>query len=137
MRRTVWAALAACILISAFPERALSWGAEGHRTVGAIADLLLEKHPKTRDRVKAILDKRSLSEVSVFADCAKGFEYCHRDPSDEEEQYAKRNPDHHNYHYTDVPFQQKQYRAGTAGTGVDDVVQVIRHAMKVLRGEFS
>jgi hypothetical protein len=75
-----------------------------------------------------------LSELAVLADCAKGFEYCQRRPTPEERAYAGRNHAHHNYHYTDVPIQQTQYRAGTAGTSNHDVVQVIRNAVQVLRG---
>jgi hypothetical protein len=44
---------------------------------------------------------------------------------------------HHSFHYTDVPIQQSQYQAGTAGTGNDDVVEVIEHAFNVLRSGTS
>jgi hypothetical protein len=55
-------------------------------------------------------------------------------PTAEEAAFAEENPRHHLFHYTDVPIQQSQYRAGTAGTRTDDVVQVITHAVNVLRG---
>jgi hypothetical protein len=80
------------------------------------------------------LGENSLSDVSVWADCAKGFRYCQRNPTPEEQAFADQNPRHHSFHYTDVPIQQSQYRAGTAGTGTDDVVQVIKQAVNVLRG---
>jgi len=99
-----------------------------------IADILLEQRPAIRDRVKQILGENSLSEVSVWADCAKGFRGCQRPPSDEEKAFARQNRRHHLFHYTDVPIQQSLYRAGTAGTGSDDVVQVIQHAVRVLQG---
>jgi hypothetical protein len=134
MSRKFWVALIVCLIMPTLPRLALSWSSDGHRTVGAIADVLLDQHPTTRDRVKEILNGRSLSEVSVFADCAKGFEYCHRNPSPEESAYT-RNPDHHGYHYTDVPIQQKHYALGSAGTTKDDVVQVIRYAIQVLQGQ--
>jgi hypothetical protein len=55
-------------------------------------------------------------------------------PTAEEAAFAEENPRHHLFHYTDVPIQQSLYRAGTAGTRTDDVVQVITHAVNVLRG---
>jgi len=111
-----------------------SWGSDGHRTVGMIADMLLEQRPAIRDRVKQILGENNLSEVSVWADCAKGFRGCQRPPTDDEKAFTRQNRKHHAFHYTDVPIQQSQYRAGTAGTGSNDIVQVIQHAVKVLQG---
>ena len=131
---------AAAILTASFlilvsqPRSAWSWGSDGHRTVGMIADLILERQPATRDRVRQILGDNTLSDVSVWADCAKGFRACRRDPTWEEKAFANQNPRHHSFHYTDVPIQQSKYRAGTAGTGSDDVVQVIKQAVNVLRG---
>jgi len=131
--------LAATILTTLFlalaPIRsAWPWGADGHRTVGMIAEILLEQQPAISGRVRQILGENRLSDVSVWADCAKGFRACRRPPTDEERAFAQQNPKHHAFHYTDVPIQQSQYRAGTAGTGSDDVVQVIKYAVNVLRG---
>src|SRR4030095_1051231 len=120
---------AATIVIVAFfvlihSRIAWSWSGDGHRTVGAIADLILEKYPKVRDRVAAILSGNSLAEVSVWADCAKGYRYCHRPLTDEEKAFTAQNRAHHAFHYTDVPIQQSVYRAGTAGTGEKDNLAV-------------
>jgi S1/P1 Nuclease len=129
---------AATVLVVAFlvvidSRIAWSWSGDGHRTVGAIADLILEKYPKVRERVAAILGGNSLAEVSVWADCAKGFRYCHRPLSDEEKAFASHNRAHHAFHYTDVPIQQSAYHAGTAGTAENDIVAVSAHAINVLR----
>jgi hypothetical protein len=129
---------AATVLVVAFlvvidSRIAWSWSGDGHRTVGAIADLILEKYPKARERVAAILGGNSLAEVSVWADCAKGFRYCHRPLSDEEKAFASHNRAHHAFHYTDVPIQQSAYHAGTAGTAENDIVAVSAHAINVLR----
>src|SRR5215831_4244424 len=129
---------AAMILVVAFfvlidSRIAWSWSGEGHRTVGAIADLILEKYPKVRERVASILGGNSLAEVSVWADCAKGFRYCHRPPTDEEKAFAAQNRAHHAFHYTDVPIQQTAYHAGTAGTADNDIVAVTAYAINVLR----
>jgi len=114
---------------------AWSWSGNGHRTVGMIADLILERYPKARERVSAILNGNSLSEASVWADCAKGYRYCHRSLTDEEKAFVKHNPAHHAFHYTDVPIQQGAYKAGTAGTAEHDIVLVLAHAINVLRGK--
>jgi len=112
---------------------AWSWSGDGHRTVGAIADLILERYPKVRDRVASILGGNTLAEVSVWADCAKGYRYCHRALTDEEKAFTSQNRAHHAFHYTDVPIQQSAYHAGTAGTAENDIVAVSAHAINVLR----
>src|SRR2546423_13989827 len=114
---------------------AWSWSGDGHRTVGAIADLILERYPKVRDRVANILGGTSLAEVSVWADCAKGYRYCHRALTDEEKAFTSQNRAHHAFHYTDVPIQQSAYHAGTAGTAEKDLRAVSTHAPNVPRGE--
>ena len=115
MKWSTWgvASLLGALLISTLP--AWCWGKDGHRTIGMVADIILDQAPATRDRVRQILGENSLSEVSVWADCAKAFRYCHRSPTAEEAAFAEENPRHHLFHYTDVPIQQSQYRAGTAG----------------------
>lgn len=131
--RIVVFAIVSALLIA--PQPAWSWGGDGHRTVGMIADVLLQQHPATRERINQILGGASLSDASVWADCAKGFRYCHREPTAEEKAYTQRNPNHHDYHYSDVPIQQNAYRPGTAGTKPYDVVQIIRYSIQVLRGQ--
>jgi hypothetical protein len=131
------AALIALAMLTTSPHSARSWGGDGHRTIGAVADILLQgpAFAKTLDQVNQILEGTSLSDAAVWMDCAKGFSYCHRGLTDEEKAYVDDNPDHHTYHYTDVPIEQNEYRAGTAGTKTDDAVQVLRYAIRVLQGE--
>jgi hypothetical protein len=138
-------AVTVVVVAVAVPAPAFAWDYPGHRIVGAIADLVLQKHdPEVYKKVQALLatrDKdgkevaRTLSEVAVFPDCAKkGNEpYCRRPPSDEEKAYAARNPHNATYHYTDVPIEQRRYVAGTAGTADTDVVQMIGYAVAQLR----
>ena len=76
-----------------------------------------------------------MSDAAVWADCAKGYRYCHREPTKEEKTYAQNNKEHHDYHYTDVPIQQASYRAGTAGTMDADVVHILREAILTLKGQ--
>jgi hypothetical protein len=59
---------------------------------------------------------------------------CHRPLTADEKAYADANPQHKEFHYTDVPIQQPRYQQGTAGTRDDDVIQVIRESVSILRG---
>ena len=136
-------AAAAAIAVS---TPAAAWDYPGHRIVGTIADLVLKQHhPKTHDRVRALLDqkdasgnvedKRSLGEVAVFPDCAKDEEeFCRRRPSPEEIAYAARNKDHRGFHFTNSPMQLRAYIPGGVGTTDIDVVQMIAYATVQLRG---
>jgi hypothetical protein len=132
MNKIVVAVLAA-VLCFGTPRDAWAWGQDGHRVVGAIADILLEQHPATKAKIRKLLGA-SLSEAATWADCAKGFNYCHRSPSPREAAYTGNNPHNHNYHYTDIPEQQTRYKLGTAGTKPYDIVQVSKYAIGVLRG---
>src|SRR5262249_23778877 len=146
MRSRVRAAWLAGWAASAGPGAAAAWGFAGHRIVGAIADLVLQQHePATQQRVSELLEKndggtvekRSLSEVAVFPDCAKknNVPFCGRPPSEEEKAYAGRNPHHDKFHFADVPLQQPSYVPSTAGTQDIDVVQMIGYAVTQLRGK--
>ena len=131
--------LFACALVAAWvatliPETALAWGSEGHRVVGAVADRILKKDdPAIYQKVQNLLGGETLEEAAIWADCAKGFTYCHRAPSDAEKAYTAKNRHHHNYHYTDVPVGQPSYVGGTAGTEPYDIVQVLKYAIEVMR----
>ena len=114
---------------------AWAWGNNGYRIIGAIADKILkDEAPTTREKIETILEGVSLSEASVWADCAKGYGNCQRPPSAEEIAFAANNPRHHWFHYTGVAIQQAQYTLGAAGTRNDDVVQVLIQSINVLRG---
>jgi S1/P1 Nuclease len=154
----------ALLLTLASPQTSFAWSADGHQTVGAIADALLA-NTATERKVKAILNGRSLEQVSVWADCVKGvnpnqdFSYTvgRRDeyaifetPAGIEEMrdFVKRNDRncapkageescHKQYHYSDIPYQRTRYEAGDFGTTKHDVVQAINAALAVLRGQSS
>jgi hypothetical protein len=146
MRGRIRTACLAAWAASAVPAPAAAWDFPGHRIVGAIADLVLQQyHPATQQRVSELLQKndggsvqkRSLSEVAVFLDCAKkgNVPFCGRPPSDEEKAYAERNPHHDQFHFADVPLQQPSYLPNTAGTQGIDAVQMIGYAVAQLRGK--
>src|SRR5215813_4868734 len=146
MRGRIRAACLVAWAASTVPAPAAAWDFPGHRIVGAIADLVLQQHqPATQQRVSELLEKnngstvqkRSLSEVAVFPDCAKkgNVPFCGRPPSEEEKAYAGRNPHHDKFHFADVPPQQPSYVANSAGTQDIDVVQMIAYAVAQLRGK--
>jgi hypothetical protein len=126
MIRDITLALSA-LAISTAPVWA--WGMDGHRTVGMVADLILQNDPAGAAARQLL--QNSLSEAAVWADCAKGA--CGPLTPDERT-YVEDNSQHKTFHYTDVPIQQAQYKLGTAGTREDDVVQVSKQAINILRG---
>src|SRR5262245_6446131 len=146
MRSTMRVALLAALAAVAYPTLADAWDYPGHRIVGAIADLVMQQHhPDAYKRVSDLLErkdssghveKRTLSQVAVFPDCAKpgNIPFCRRPPSDEEVKYTQRNKDHFKFHFTDVPLQQRKYVKGSAGTDEIDVVQMIAYMVLQLRG---
>jgi hypothetical protein len=146
-RYAIRAALLGAGALIAVTTPAAAWDYPGHRMVGAIADFVLSaRHPKAYAKVKDLLATkdadgnrlvRTLSQVAVFADCAKpgNVPFCGRTPSDDEKAYAAHNPHNGTYHFTDVPIQQSKYVAGSPGTNNNDVVQMINFAVAQLRGK--
>ncbi|NTV09914.1 MAG: S1/P1 nuclease [Zoogloea sp.] len=117
------------------PRHAAAWGGEGHEAIGAIADRLLKGTP-AESRVRALLgDIPDLAAAAVWADCAKGYSYCHKAPTPEMVAFADANPQHRQYHYTDVPIDEPHYVDGGVGTTDQDVVQILIQAAGVLRGK--
>jgi S1/P1 nuclease len=148
MRKVVFGTLAVVGAVVATASPAFAWDYPGHRMVGAIADTVLEQHyTKTYDKVKDLLAKkdeqgkvietRSLAQVAVFPDCAKNdsIRFCGRAPSDEEQNYVERNPNHGKYHYTDVPLKRPKYESDIAGTNNTDVVHMINYIVRQLRAK--
>lgn len=121
-------------LSSAFVSfNAHAWGNDGHRAVGAIADQLIQGS-NAGQRVKALLlPGESLEKVSTWADCVKGT-YC-GPQSEEMVAYVAANPQHAEYHYTDVPFQNAHYHDHDAGTADDDIVQTLKQCIATLQGK--
>lgn len=126
----------ACVLAlsGAFvTTNAFAWGADGHRAVGAIADKLL-KGTTAEKHIKELLQPgESLESIANWPDCVKG-NYC--GPQTQEMiDYVNANPKHSEYHYTDVPFELDHYHDHAVGTADDDIVQTLKQAIAVLRGQ--
>lgn len=67
-----WAGRVAAMLmiaagvVAVSPSVAMAWGRDGHRIIGDVAER--ELTPRTRERVRAILGGKSVTEVSTWAD---------------------------------------------------------------------
>src|SRR5215831_8283952 len=114
---------------SSLPSSAYAWGNEGHETVGAVADHLVTAKAKT-ELAKLLHNGETLSKVSIWADCAKG--YCGK-LTKEMQTFVDANPRHHNYHYTDIPFQKTKYEPDAVGSDPDDVVHILQQAIATLQ----
>lgn len=110
------------------PCHSAAYGHEGHEIVGAIADQLI-KGTHAEVEVKALLHGESLSEAATWADRAKSK----KGLTDEMNSFVHSNPKHHNFHYTDVPFQESKYKEHTAGTEDFDIVHSIRACIEILQ----
>lgn len=160
-RRPPRALVALALALSA--TAAAPWGADGHRTVGALADRLIAG-THAQARVRALLGTLTLEQAAVWADCAKGVDpskdYAYTSAGKYPEcvifetpdgeagmiDFVRRNdthcprapmspPCHARYHYTDEAVQRRQYRLGDVGTRDDDVVAAISATLRVLEGE--
>lgn len=114
-------------------SNALAWGNDGHRAVGAIADKLLKGSNAEKQLAALLQPGESLESIANWADCVKGT-YC-GPQTPEMVTYVNGNPKHSEYHYTDVPFQLDHYHDGAVGTAEVDIVQTLKQAIAVLRGQ--
>ena len=132
------------------------YGALGHETIGAVADMKLAGTP-TGVQVTKLLDGITLSRASVLADEIKGWDRLPKgkpksvllkDHPQLQEQLvafweanpptkAKGSdaPTHKEFHYTDVPaVDGSTYVKGKLGTEPYDIVQMIPFCVRVLSG---
>lgn len=116
-----------------FSSSAVAWGYDGHRAVGAIADQLI-RGTNAEKQVKALLlPGENLEKIAVWMDCVKGSA-C--GPQTQEMlDYVQANPQHAEYHYTNLPFQALEYQQRAPGAKGHDIVQSMRQAVWVLQGK--
>jgi hypothetical protein len=128
------------LTMSALPFPAFGYGDDGHKTVGAIADILIANSPNTVAHVKALIGNKTLEKSATWADDCK----YHFNPQDPDMvAFVAANPhltptpgphDQNAYHYTDIPIQETHYRANSAGASNIDVVRMIRNCIAILEG---
>lgn len=121
-------ALSALGATALIPTAAFGFCNEGHRTVGALADLLIAG-TNAETRVRQILGPEKLEQASLWADRVKG-----NNLPPEMQAFVGRNPHHKHYHYTDIPIQEAAYRGNSVGANQEDIVRMIRRCIAVLEG---
>jgi hypothetical protein len=123
------------LAISALPSSIFGYGAEGHQTVGAIADRIIKDSPNTLAHVRALLGSETLEHTSIWADTAKRPP---AKPTAEMKAFIAANSsaahDQGAYHYTDIPIQEAHYRNNSVGAKNIDVVHMIRNLIAILEG---
>jgi len=123
------------IVLLVLPSISLAWGRGGHETVGYLAATLIAGSNAEKKVNEILKPGETMATAAEWPDCAKGFLYCHKQPTAEMKDFAQRNPNHHAYHYTDVPFELDQYADDAPGANADDVVHILGDAILVLRGQ--
>ena len=119
------------LLLCATASTSFGFWEDGHETVGAIADQLIANTAAAK-HVHALLGTETLAVASIWADLAKK-----RDGSTTEEmdKFTEANPQHSQFHYTDIPFQEKHYRDDSVGATNIDVVHAINACISILQGK--
>jgi hypothetical protein len=140
MKRTV----VAFLIVSLFSINTYAYGPRGHGLVGAIADKRLAKNQVAAEKVRKLLDGKSLQRAATLPDEIKSWQ-CGREPSGsnrinrELQAFVNANcahPNHSEFHYTDVPVTgDEDYDGGTVGRGEFDIVHMIPFCIRVLKGE--
>jgi hypothetical protein len=134
MRAACWIAFSLFQTFSCV-ETGLSWGAEGHRAIAALATQLLA--PATLRRVNNLLTssgERDLPSISTWADDVRR---ANRDQGPLRENaeamaFNRDFPDNANWHFVDLPLGAESYEAARDFGSADDVVHAIGRCVAVL-----
>ena len=110
--------------------KAHGYGNAGHEAIGTIAERELEGTRALKEVRSLLHQDEGLDRASTWPDRAKlPDKYLTAEMKD----FVANNPEHHTYHYCDIPFQQKAYRAGVTGTNSRDIVHTLELCIKVLQ----
>jgi hypothetical protein len=112
--------------------KASGYGNAGHQAIGTVAEHYLAG-TRAMKEVRALLKEgENLDRASTWADRAKlPDKYLTAEMKD----FVANNPDHHTFHYCDIPFQQKAYREGITGTHKKDIVHILEICIQVLQAK--
>ncbi len=119
------------LLLCTLTTRTFGFWEEGHESVGAIADQLIANSSAGK-HVHDLLGDETLAVAALWADQAKGYG---GNLTEEMQQFKKANPKHSQFHYTDIPFQEKQYRDDSVGATNIDLVHAINACIAILQGK--
>ncbi len=106
------------------------YGNAGHQAIGTVAERHLAG-TRALKQVRSLLKPgEGLDKAATWADRAKVPD---KYLSAEMKEFVANNPGHHTYHYCDIPFQQKAYRAGITGTNKRDIVHILEICIQILQ----
>lgn len=109
---------------------ASGYGNAGHQAVGTVAEHYLQGTRALKEVRSLLRTGEGLDKAATWADRAKlPDKYL----STEMKDFVANNPEHHSYHYCDIPFQQKSYRDGVTGTNKRDIVHILELCIQVLQ----
>lgn len=141
-RRNLRLLLAVAVVSGGSLTRAWAWGEEGHKLVADIAAAGLGPH--ARQRVRALLDGRTMAQVSLWPDDMRRWQTrpdAGPPPSLAEDPVAidfyadPKNSGQPTWHYVNLPVGSVEYRRNGVGARPDDVIQIIRRCVEVLKGQ--
>lgn len=106
------------------------YGNAGHQAIGTIAEHYLQGTRAGREIRTLLKPGEGLDRAATWADRAKiPDKYL----TAEMKGFVANNPEHHSYHYCDIPFQEKAYREGITGSNPHDIVHTLRICIQVLQ----
>ncbi len=126
MRNLVLSVTLACGLVG----NAFGYGNAGHQAIGTIAEHYLANTRAGREVKNLLKPGEGLDRAATWADRAKLPE---KYLTDEMKGFVTSNPEHHSYHFCDVPFQEKAYHEGITGSNSHDIVHTLRICIQVLQ----
>lgn len=109
---------------------AFGYGNAGHQVIGDIAAHYLQGTRAGEEVAKLLRDKETLATAATWPDRAKLPE---KYLTEEMKEFVAQNPEHHVYHYCDIPFQESAYREDSIGAGPNDIVHVMGDCIAVLQ----
>lgn len=131
--------VAGCVMtsLSIVSSRVMAYGAHGHETVGAIADIELQGHAAAA-HVSSLLNGVSLSDAAIWADCVKHPSL--HDCTLQAPRYSalwtafntKTQGQNAAFHFADISIDQAAYAADPNASG-PDIVVALDEAIDVLR----
>ena len=107
-----------------------AFGDSGHRIIGRVAELHLERSRALTEVRKILRPQETLAEASVWPDTIKNSLYEDGDTP----LFRLAHPAQDTYHYTNIPFQAAKYDPSLPGARPTDILQMTRECIRVLRG---
>ncbi|HET7217275.1 MAG TPA: S1/P1 nuclease [Vicinamibacterales bacterium] len=117
-------------LLAALTATPGAFGEEGHRIVGAVAEMHLKGSRALAEARRIMRPQETLADAAVWPDTIKTPAYEDGDTGP----FRLEHPAQDTYHYTNVPFQAAAYHPDVPGARPSDILQTTRECVRVLRG---